>query len=285
MSYEATYSSSFDTRLVSQSSATISAGILSLASSIRDTAQQGTRMMDEFMNRKIKFPCSIVELKTELKNNIIQTVKENPNLSVSQCYMNTLTNHSIMKNIISQVPSFKTYHQSQKLTGRKLFTISEQVLNECITEVERTFVDVKTVLTVQAFTTCGFQVVKSNSELTSQTLIAQNNEGTVLVANIQPDKMMMDTSGLRDSSCKKHVQVVLKELNKLGIKINLENENEHRKRGGGTLLSFGTSASLVHKAAKIKGSLKKNLSFQTNVSITKDDTTKNYQREKKRERS
>ena len=287
MSYEATYSSSFDTGLVRQSSANISTGILSLASSIRETAKQGTRMMDEFMNRKIKFPCTIVELKTELKNNILQTVKENSNLTVSQCYMKTIANHPITKNIVANVKSFSSYSNARNLSGIKVFKISENVLNECVSEVEKTFVDVETVLTVQAITKCGWEIIASNYETTSQTIRAQNNEGTVLSVNIQPEKIMMDISGLSGSSCKKHIQNVISELNKLGLEFKLENENEHRKKRGGTLLSFGDSPALISKAAKMKESLKKkkNLSFQTINIHNPTNEIKNSQENKNRERN
>ena len=286
MSYESTYSSKVNTRLVRQSGTNISDGVISLIGSIRGSAQDGIRMMDSFMNRNIEFPCSVVELKTELKNNIKHTVNENPKLSVSQCYMKTILNHSITEKIVENVPSFKSYTKSQNLTGREAFKIGEQVMNECITEIEKTFVDVKTILTVQAVTACGWQIIDSNSEKTSQTIIAQNNEGTVLAVQIKPEKMLLDVSGLNDSSCKMHVKKVMAELSKLGIETKVDNEIEHRRKRGGTLLSFGESASTVNKVSKIKESLKKkkNLSFQASNDSKTNGSTSNHQQEIQRER-
>jgi hypothetical protein len=159
-------------------------------------------------------------------------------------------------------------------------------MQECINEIEKTFVDVKTILALQAVTACGWQIIDSYGENSSQSIRAQNNEGTVLSVQINPDKLSLDVSGLSDSSCKTHVKNVIEELNRLGVETKIDNEFEHRRKRGGTLLSYGESAIAINKVVKDKDALKrnKNVTFQTSNKSRDNNIKVNPQKEIKKER-
>lgn len=274
MSYEATYSSELNTRLVRQAILDVPKGIIAISNSLRITCDEGLQRMNSFMNKTVDTDYTIE--KTYLTtHNMRTTVNKNVGIVLNNRLKNVSS--SSVKSVVSDLSD------SQKNIVLKNYKV-EDVNQELI---KQTFVDVETVLAIQAITKCGWEIVASNYETTSQTIRAQNNEGTVLAVSIQPEKIMLDISGLSDSSCKNNIQNVIAELNKLGIEFILESENDHRRKKGGTLLSFGDNPALINKAAKMKESLKKkkNLSFQTINIHNPANEIKNSQENKNRERN
>lgn len=251
MSYEATYNTRINTRIASDALKNIGKNFLQMAEGIRTGSEKCTAAMDNLMNKENGSLLDIRELKKNFEYKCNLTLKNNPHIGPSQAKIQTINSIPELKNIAGMTQNYKTLINKPELAkGREGKLQVNALVEESFSLIEKSFVDIQTVLVTKAITKCDWSIVDSASENSTQTIVAQNSEGIVLALNITVDNVSLDIAGLCDSTCVDYAKKLITELDNVGLKASLTNELKHNKPSGGMLLSESRDADKIIKKVK-----------------------------------
>ncbi len=251
MSYEATYNTRINTRIASDALKNIGKNFLQMAEGIRTGSAKCTVAMDKLMNKENGSLLDIRELKKNFEYKCNLTLKNNPHIGPSQAKIQTINSIPELDNLAGLTQNYKTLITNPELTkGREGKLKVNTIVEESFSLIEKSIVDVQTVLITKAITKCNWTIVDSASENSAQTVVAQNREGSVLALNITVDNISLDIAGLCDSSCVDHAKKLVTELDSVGLKASLTNELKHNKPSGGILLGESKHADKIINKVK-----------------------------------
>lgn len=281
MSYESSYKSRLNTSTGSESYSGLSENVIAAVTTIRKSARQSFERLDKMICREVHFPVSVEKLQCEVSNRIeAQAAQYNAGVSYTVCQGN-MVNSQLMKayvdcNLIT-VPK-----ESELALLKRGKTDLRMIVEQCMIPVRETVMDLQTTVAVQAAVNCGLRVIDTHAKAKSQILVTQNVKGTVVAVRIEPEKLSIDIAGLADESCKSVAAAYVAELGKLGLHCVVDTEREHRRKRGGAMLSFGTKAVTIDKAAEIKESLKGRKNMHLSLPLHEKGTInhKNSERER-----
>ncbi len=253
MSYQASFSTRINTRIASNALKNIGRNIIQMAEGIRVGSEKCTASMDALMNKKNGFLVNMTELKTEFQNCYSYILKEEPALSAAQAKLKAINEIPELKKFVELTTNYYavTFHQ-ELLVGKEGKTKVEDLINESFALIEKSVIDIQTVLVTKAITECKWKIIDSASDSSTQTIVAQNAEGNVVGLNITGENIDFDISGFCDSTCVDHAKTLFKKLDEMGLKSNLVSGFKHNKPSGGMLLSESKDAKKIIKKAKNK---------------------------------
>lgn len=267
MSYQANYNTQINTRIASDALKRIGKNFLQMSENIRVGSVKCSLAMDNLMKKNNGFLVDINELKTSFENQYKLTMIKSPELSLSQAKLKTINSVPELKVFAEMSKNFKTLNDTPELVkGREGKINVEAIVEESFSLIEKSFVDIQTVLVTKAITKCNWSIVDSASEKCAQTIVAQNDAGSVLALNITSNNVSLDLAGLCDSTCVDHANKLISELDKVGLKAKLTNDFKHNKPSGGILLGASKDAEKIIK--KINKKNRKTLKFTIPVQIT-----------------
>jgi len=272
MSYQATYNTRINTRIASDALKNIGKNFLQMAESIRTGSEKCTTAMDNLMNKENGSLLDMRELKRDFEYKCDLTVRNNPRIGLSQAKLQAINSIPELKNIAGLTQNYKTLITKPELTkGREGKLKVNAIVEESFSLVEKSFVDIQTVLVTKAITKCDWTIVDSASENSTQTIVAQNNEGSVLALNITVDNVSLDIAGLCDSSCVDHAKKLITELDNVGLKASLTNELRHNKPSGGILLGDSKHADKIIKKVKKRKRQTSTITIPIEAGVSKSD--------------
>lgn len=253
MSYQATYTTSINPRIASDALKNIGRNFLQISESIRVGSEKCTAAMDSLMNKQNGFLININELKSKYDYECRVRLKNNPAMGLTEAKIRSIESFPELKNFAEMTLQYKTLHCEPSLMKGRVGKIKvDSVVEETFSMMEKSLVDIQTVLVTKAITNCNWKLIDSASELHRQTIVAQNFEGSVLAINIDSNNVNLDISGFCDESCVNNAEQLINELDKMGLKSNLSNEWRHHRPSGGTLLSGGRGAKKIINRARRK---------------------------------
>jgi hypothetical protein len=253
MSYQASYTSRLNTRIAADAIKNIGRAVFQVAGSVRTGCEKYTKVIDKLMSERSDFLVDIAGLESKYEicyNNILTS---QPSLSQAERKIKALETVSELKYFAQTTDSYKLLLKDQKmLKSKEGNLIANSLLADSFSLVEKSLVDIQTLLITKAFIDCDWEIIGSAAEPCSQCIVTQDKNGNVLAANITANNISLDISGFSDSSCIKHAERFLDKLEELGLQITLDQGFRHNKPGGGILLSEGKNAKQILKKAKSK---------------------------------
>jgi len=285
MSYQASYSTRINTRIASNALKNIGRNIIQMAEGIRIGSEKCTAAMDVLMSKRNGFLVNITGLKTEFKICYNDILKEAPALTTSQAKLKAISKIPELKKFAELTTSYQSVNINQEsLKDREGKIKVETLINESFALIEKSVVDIQTVLVTKAITECKWKIIDSASEINAQTIVAQNTDGNVVGLNITGENIDFDISGFCDSTCVNHAKTLFKKLDEMGLKSNLVSGFRHNKPSGGILLSESKEAKKIIK--KTKNKIRKAIRVSIPIKISRpnnSDLIKNKAQQKLKE--